>query len=146
MKKILIFLPFIILSHSIFGTPFSDWSYETDAGTMIGDTGRGTGLLTSTNKELSSLTRWYFYNNHIIGEYDTFINPEYVTAYFILNETNGDLKTYNNKELFEIDLRTYDLQPIFWKVIGLALVAFGGAIWKFITGKREKDKNQKVDK
>ncbi|WP_018342251.1 DUF2167 domain-containing protein [Cytophaga aurantiaca] len=27
----------------------------------------------------------------------------------------------------------------FWKVIGLALVAFGGAIWKFITGKREKN-------
>jgi uncharacterized membrane-anchored protein len=26
----------------------------------------------------------------------------------------------------------------FWKVIGLALVAFGGGIWKFITGKRDK--------
>lgn len=26
----------------------------------------------------------------------------------------------------------------FWKVIGLALVAFGGGVWKFITGKRDK--------
>ena len=29
----------------------------------------------------------------------------------------------------------------FWKIIGLALIAAGGAVWKFITGKRNGDKN-----
>lgn len=34
----------------------------------------------------------------------------------------------------------------FWKVIGLAIVAFGGAIWKFITGKRDKNPYTKEEK
>lgn len=114
MRYPLFVLLFVFYLHSTYASPFSDWAYETNNGNTIGDTGGGTGLLTNTNEELENLSRWYFYSDHIIGEYDTFIDPEYKTAYFILNELNGELKTYTSKELFEKELQAQKLKPIFW--------------------------------
>jgi len=91
-----------------------DWIYHTDNGSTIEDPGGGIRLWTNKNDELAHLKKWYFYNEHIMGEYRPDINDYSEIAYFILNELNGDLKTYNTKELFSKAIRTQQLEPIFW--------------------------------
>lgn len=91
----------------------SDWHYETSNGSTISDPGSGI-YLWNHNTELSSLRKWYFYKNHIIGEYEHLTNNKYVTGYFILNELNGNLKTYDDTNLFENDLKNQQLTPQFW--------------------------------
>ncbi|HSY61649.1 MAG TPA: hypothetical protein VK796_07215 [Cytophaga sp.] len=115
MKHLLLILLSTILSNSIHAFGIGDWIYHTNNGSSIEDPGGGITLwINHTNAQVSNLSKWYFYSNHIIGEYDTFINPEYKTAYFILNELNGELKTYNSKELFEKDIQVKELKPLFW--------------------------------
>lgn len=94
---------------------FGDWSYVTPNGSQLYDPGDAIYLSKNlANTDLSHLTKWYFYKDHIIGEYRPDINKNAKTAYFILNELNGDLKTYNDTSLLECDLRSQELVPVFW--------------------------------
>lgn len=115
MKNILFIITFFLCTHTILAMGYSDWSYVTAYGTQLYDPGDAVYLsINQANMDLRDLTKWYFYKNHIIGEYRPDINDDLETTYFILNELNGDLKTYNDSSLFENDLRRLELVPVFW--------------------------------
>jgi hypothetical protein len=115
MKNIVLILTLFLCTHTMYAMGLGDWYYKTNNGTTFNDPGGGISLWTNhTNIELWDLTKWYFYKDHIIGEYQKRINDKSITAYFILNELNGELKTYNNKDLFEKYIQANKLKPIFW--------------------------------
>ena len=97
MKNKVIILIFLLFTQTTFAMGFGDWSYVTSNGSQLYDPGDAV----------------YLSKNHIIGEYRLNINDD-EAAYFILNEMNGKLKTYNNKQLYDIDLRTQEHVPLFW--------------------------------
>ena len=68
-------------------------------------------LFDNWNKtEVRNIKKWYFYKKHIIGEYENGNR----TSYFIFNDANGDVNTYEEKTKFDDTLKEQGLVPIIW--------------------------------
>ncbi len=59
---------------------------------------------------ISHLERWYFYKNHIIGEFSNAGQKNY----FIFNETNCQKKLFKKQAEYEVKLKDLNLVPRIW--------------------------------
>ncbi|CAM4238729.1 hypothetical protein [Flavobacterium terrigena] len=113
MKKIFIVFTFLIFSKSFAIVGLADWQFVTSKGNVFNDYQQD-GISLSINKEdikIDNLTRWYFYNDFIIGEH---LNESSQLEYFFVNEINSKViffDTFDESEKFKNE---NDLKPLFW--------------------------------
>ena len=101
---------FCILTQNAFGLGIGEWNAQTPGGNQIRHdrNSRVTSFSFVVGQpQLDSLTRWYFYKNHIVG---TISNGKY----FVVDEINLSVKKFENQAAWEIYLDTYKLSPPVW--------------------------------
>jgi hypothetical protein len=107
MRLFLIIGLAIIFSNSL-GYGLADWQHITPGGNVMSDPGDGTHLtITKTRQEISGIVKWYFYRNFIIGQIGR-------DSYFIVNEIDGEVFSYKNRNEWIDYISANDLTPPTW--------------------------------
>jgi len=60
--------------------------------------------------EISNLSKWYFYKNHIVGEY----TEESEFSYFVFNEETCAISSFYKEEKHIEYIKSNKLKPLFW--------------------------------
>lgn len=101
-----------------FAGGFSYWEQSTPGGNSIFyDKGLGLSCFAQQDHRPCELKRWYFFKNHIIGEY--FIAKEGRAAserigYFVVDEAHCAVETFREYDDFKRYLKGEQLAPRFW--------------------------------
>ena len=116
MRLLRILFLTLALPHLAFCGGFSSWTRDTPGGnTICGEKFiliycnymRG---VHQSQKCVDHIERWYFFRNHIVGNYW----QDSVQQYFIFNETDCTCQTFNNEQDFEKSRVAQKLEPFFW--------------------------------
>ncbi len=115
-------LLFLMLPHFAFCGGFSDWSYTTQSRNTISGAWRNNEVFVTIQccqmydgvqnyqTVVEHIERWYFYRNHILGNYW----QNGVQRYFIFNETDCVCETFENTWAFDKSRIAHHLKPMFW--------------------------------
>ncbi len=117
LKKAITVLCFSCIYVTAYSFGLADWSYTTKHGSSLSYPGNWNTLKLKNGEHLDELSRWYFYNNHIMGE---FFMPKRVLSkqqqkhYFIANELEYTIQTFDNVILWEAAIQSQNLKPKIW--------------------------------
>lgn len=103
----------VICSFQLQAIIWTDWEAETPGGNIISDNWGPKTLIVQDSFMLQGLKEWYFYEQHIIGTY----GPDYNKnnrCFFIFNETNLQLDTFDLETNWISAINQKDLQPSVW--------------------------------
>ena len=106
MKNSILLLILFMSSLSISAMGLADWSDTTKNGTIFYNAGGGTEMFYG-DSSLRNVTKFYFYNDHIIGES--------LKSHFIYDELKNKMSVYDTEQSWQTAIENRDLQPKFWK-------------------------------
>lgn len=110
MKRIELIIGLFLFSiQPIYSMGFGDWGYTTKHRTSI--VGDGGVIIENRRNRIYSVKKWYYYQDHIIGINSP--NKYNAYSYFILNEINGEIKTFEKVEEWRFEIKENELKPIF---------------------------------
>ncbi|UTW64781.1 hypothetical protein KFE94_08770 [bacterium SCSIO 12643] len=115
MKNLQIILATILVfcAFSAQAIAWTDWEAETPGGNSISDNWGPKTLIVQDSFVLQGLKEWYFYESYIIGTY----GPDYDEnnrSFFIYNEINHQLDTFNLETDWSSAINRNGLQPSIW--------------------------------
>ena len=114
-KLITIFLFLIFNTNNTSGMSTGNWSASTKNNTHFNAPGGGTTITLANGKEYQYPNQWYFYKDNIIGTKRLWVEDKYEYDYFVINEKEGVINTFENKESWKNFIDTNELNPLYWK-------------------------------
>jgi len=94
---------------------FGDWAAHTKNNTYFNSPGGGTIITLANGKKYEHPYKWYFYRDHIIGIRKKNITGGYKHDFFVINEKEGVIHTFNSEAKWKMYIDSNDLNPKYWK-------------------------------
>ena len=92
-----------------------DWYATTKNKTNFDDPGGGKTITLANGKKYQNPDEWYFYKDNIIGIGKEYTEGRYKYEYFVIDEKEGKILTFEEKEIWEEFIMTNNLNPKYWK-------------------------------
>ena len=110
-KNFLLLFILILTVEGALALGIGEWSSTTPKGNIIRHD-HWTDIITfnfePSGIKLDSLTNWYFFKSHIVGQYG-------YRRFFIIDETHQTLKSFDNKLEWLQFIKSDNLNPSIWK-------------------------------
>lgn len=113
--KQIIFLILFLSVNFLSGMGLGDWDTYTKNETLFNNPGSGIVITLANGKMYRSPSKWYFYKDHILGVQKVYTEREYDFEYFIINEKEGEIYTFNEEGNWEEFIKSNELKPKYWR-------------------------------
>lgn len=105
MNKLLLLL-LVLFPLALRAQGWGDWQHRTPGGHIMGDEGTGTFLEVYHARRITGITRWFFYNHHIVGHCPL--------GFFVVEERTGATATFSSAADWEHYQQAHHLVPWVW--------------------------------